>query len=299
MLVLLLSCTLIPFQATIIPAYLITAKLGLLNSYLGLALPLMSTIVCIFIFKASFEAVPHSLIDAARIDGLNDLRILMRVLLPLSTPAIATNVVLAFIWSWNNFMWPLIITRDPYMQTLPLGLPVPLLHGRHDRRALRFCRDGAGARAARVPDGAVVVHARPHRRRDQGLTKGIEMRWRRLFLNRFTIVAVAIAVAVGVWNLYVELHAHGLLAGRVVDAAGTPVAGATVVLSTHDFVTQVEKARTQTDASGDFRFTDNVSHLVQLQALDGKDASPKVTIRLWFRGQDRNVTEPLRLAGAG
>src|SRR5271165_1059142 len=87
-LVLLLSCTLVPFQATIIPAYLITARLGLLNSYLGLALPLMSTIVCIFIFKASFEAVPRSLIDAARIDGLGDLRILTRVLLPLSTPAI-------------------------------------------------------------------------------------------------------------------------------------------------------------------------------------------------------------------
>lgn len=122
MIVLLLSCTLIPFQATIIPAYLITAKLGLLNSYLGLALPLMSTIVCIFIFKAAFEAVPRSLIDAARIDGLGDVRILIRVLLPLAKPAIATNVVLAFIWSWNNFLWPLIITRDPNMQTLPLGL---------------------------------------------------------------------------------------------------------------------------------------------------------------------------------
>lgn len=134
-LVLLLSCTLVPFQATIIPAYLITARLGLLNSYLGLALPLMSTIVCIFIFKASFEAVPRSLIDAARIDGLGDLRILTRVLLPLSTPAIATNVVLAFIWSWNNFLWPLIITRDANMQTLPLGLA----------RFLSYMEDTTGA----------------------------------------------------------------------------------------------------------------------------------------------------------
>ena len=58
---LLLSCMLIPFQATIIPAYLITAHLGLLNSYLGLALPLLSTIICIFVFKSSFEAVPRSL----------------------------------------------------------------------------------------------------------------------------------------------------------------------------------------------------------------------------------------------
>ena len=67
---LLLSCMMMPFQTTIIPAYLITAWLGVLNTWLGLALPLLSTIICIFIFKASFEAVPRSLIDAARIDGL-------------------------------------------------------------------------------------------------------------------------------------------------------------------------------------------------------------------------------------
>jgi ABC-type glycerol-3-phosphate transport system permease component len=132
---LLLSCTLIPFQATIIPAYLITAHLGQLNSYLGLALPLLSTIVCIFVFKASFDAVPRSLIDAARIDGLGDWRILMRVMLPLSTAAIATNVVLSFIWSWNNFLWPLIITRSADMQTLPLGLA----------RFLSYLEDTTGA----------------------------------------------------------------------------------------------------------------------------------------------------------
>ena len=131
----LLSCTLIPFQATIIPAYLITAHLGLLNSWLGLALPLLSTIVCIFVFKAGFDAVPRSLIDAARIDGLGDWRILLRVMLPLSTAAIATNVVLAFIWSWNNFLWPLIITRSQDMQTLPLGLA----------RFLSYMEDTTGA----------------------------------------------------------------------------------------------------------------------------------------------------------
>ena len=121
-LMLLLSSMMVPFQTTIIPAYLITGRLGLLNTYLGLALPLLSTIICIFVFKASFDSVPRSLIDAARIDGLGELRILRKVMLPLSKPAIATNVILAFIWSWNNFLWPLIITRDESMQTLPLGL---------------------------------------------------------------------------------------------------------------------------------------------------------------------------------
>ncbi|MBV9834942.1 MAG: carbohydrate ABC transporter permease [Alphaproteobacteria bacterium] len=119
---LLLSCMLIPFQATIIPAYLITSWLGVLNSWLGIALPMLSTIICIFIFKASFEAVPRSLIDAARVDGLSEWRIVVRILLPLSKPAIATNVILNFIWSWNAFLWPLIVVRSPDMQTLPLGL---------------------------------------------------------------------------------------------------------------------------------------------------------------------------------
>src|SRR5262245_18399694 len=75
-LLLLFSCMLIPFQATIIPAYLITSQVGLLNSYRGLAFPLLSTIVCIFVFKAAFEAVPQSLIDAARIDGLTEWHII-------------------------------------------------------------------------------------------------------------------------------------------------------------------------------------------------------------------------------
>jgi ABC-type glycerol-3-phosphate transport system permease component len=113
---------LIPFQATIIPAYLITSWLGVLNNYLGVALPLLSTIICIFIFKASFEAVPRSLIDAARVDGLSEWRIIVRIMLPLSKSAIATNVILTFIWSWNAFLWPLIVIRTPEMQTLPLGL---------------------------------------------------------------------------------------------------------------------------------------------------------------------------------
>jgi len=83
--VVLLSCMMIPFQATIVPAYLITKDLGLLNRRLGLALPLCSTIVNIFVFKGSFDAVPRSLIDAARIDGLREWQILWHVMLPLST----------------------------------------------------------------------------------------------------------------------------------------------------------------------------------------------------------------------
>ena len=137
---LLLSCMMIPFQTTIVPAYLITGKLGLLNSYLGLALPTFSTIVCIFVYKASFDAVPRSLIDAARIDGLSELQIITKIMIPLSTSAVATNVILSFIWSWNNFLWPLIVVRDPQMQTLPLGLSRFLTYHENTTGALyAFC----------------------------------------------------------------------------------------------------------------------------------------------------------------
>ncbi len=118
----LLSSMMIPFQATIIPAYLITRDLGLLNTPLGLALPAFSHIVLIFVFKASFDAVPNSLIEAARIDGLSEWKIIYKIMLPLAKPAVATNIILSFIWSWNDFLWPLMIIRDVNMQTLPLGL---------------------------------------------------------------------------------------------------------------------------------------------------------------------------------
>lgn len=120
---------------------------------------------------------------------------------------------------------------------------------------------------------------------------------RRILLSRFFIVPAVIILTIVGWNLYVDEHAHGQLGGRVVDAAGKPVADATVILSVHDFVTQVEKARTRTDAAGQFQFTHNNSHLIQLQAQTSGVASTPVKVRLWFRGQDHVVAEPLRVPG--
>lgn len=118
----LLMSMMIPFHATIIPAYLLTAELGLLNTKLGIALPALSHIVCILLFKANFEAVPPSLVQAARIDGLSEWQILTRIMIPLSKPAVATNIILSFIWSWNDFLWPLVVVRSVEQQTMPLGL---------------------------------------------------------------------------------------------------------------------------------------------------------------------------------
>ncbi len=136
----LLSCMMIPFQVTIIPVYLLTAKLGLLNTYLGLALPALSHIICILVFKSNFEAIPRSLVDAARIDGLPEWKIVWKIMLPLAKPAVATNIILSFIWTWNDFLWPLIVVRDAQMQTLPLGLATFLSYFEDTTGALyAFC----------------------------------------------------------------------------------------------------------------------------------------------------------------
>ena len=113
---------LIPFQTTIIPAFLITKQFGLIDTHFGLAFPLLTTIINIFIFKSAFDAIPKSLSDAARIDGMPEWKILFRIFLPLSKPAIATNIILTFLWSWNNFIWPLICMTDPERSVVTTGL---------------------------------------------------------------------------------------------------------------------------------------------------------------------------------
>lgn len=120
--------------------------------------------------------------------------------------------------------------------------------------------------------------------------------WRRLLVNRFTITLGAIALAILVWNLYVAAHDHGLVQGRVVDPAGRPVPGATVTLWALNFTTYVEKARTESDADGRFRFTNNDSHNIQLSAeKPGVGRSPRVPVRLYFRAEDVVLGTPLRL----
>ncbi|OJY65394.1 MAG: hypothetical protein BGP12_19630 [Rhodospirillales bacterium 70-18] len=113
--------------------------------------------------------------------------------------------------------------------------------------------------------------------------------------NRFVLVPLVLAVLVAAWNLYVALHAHGVVAGRVVEADGRPAAGATVILYERDFITQNERGRTTTGPDGGFRFNGNASHLVQLQARQGALRSARVTLRLWFRAQDARLAQPLRL----
>jgi hypothetical protein len=123
--------------------------------------------------------------------------------------------------------------------------------------------------------------------------------WRRWLLNRFVLVPAAIAVAVVAWNAYVSTHNHGVVAGRVTDAAGRPVPDATVVLWVLNFTTYVEKSRATTDAAGRFVIHDNDSHNIRLAAEKaGVGRSERVPVRLYFRAEDIELTEPLVLLGA-
>jgi Carboxypeptidase regulatory-like domain len=123
-------------------------------------------------------------------------------------------------------------------------------------------------------------------------------RWRRRLLNRFVLVPGALALAVALWNVYVGLHDHGLVAGRVADAAGQPVADATVVLWVLNFTTYVEKSRTTTGPDGRFVIRDNDSHNIQIAAeKPGVGRSTRIPVRLYFRAEDIILRDPLVLGG--
>jgi len=119
----------------------------------------------------------------------------------------------------------------------------------------------------------------------------------RLLVNRFTIVLTSIAIAIASWNVYVSLHDHGLVEGRVVDAAGRPVEGATVVLWVLDFTTYVEKTRATTAADGRFVVHGNDSHNIQIGAeKPGVGRAARIPVRLYFKAEDVVLKAPLVLA---
>lgn len=118
----LIAALMIPYYVTVIPAFLITDRLGLLNTHFGVALPFMTFIIGTLILKNSFESVPDSMIEAARLDGASEFYILFGVLWPLAKPALATNVILSFVYAWNSYLWPLVVINERMMQPLPLAL---------------------------------------------------------------------------------------------------------------------------------------------------------------------------------
>jgi sn-glycerol 3-phosphate transport system permease protein len=112
----------LPVEVRILPTYEIAAGLGLLNSYTGLTLPLIASATATFLFRQFFMTVPHELAEAARIDGAGPLRFLKNILIPLSRTNIAALFVILFIYGWNQYLWPLLVTTDASMTTIVIGI---------------------------------------------------------------------------------------------------------------------------------------------------------------------------------
>ena len=111
-----------PSQAMIIPSFILVRKLGLIDSYGGLTLPFLAGPFGAFLMRQFFLSMPKSLEEAAIIDGCSRWKVLLKIVLPLSKPALATLGLFTFMNAWNDFMWPLIITNSVKMRTLQVGL---------------------------------------------------------------------------------------------------------------------------------------------------------------------------------
>lgn len=117
-----LATLMVPFQVTVTPLFIIMVKLNWLNSYQGLIVPLIFSAFSVFLMRQFFLTIPKSLEEAAFIDGAYHFNIFFKIMLPLAKPALATVTIFAFMESWNNYLWPLIVINDTDYMTLPLAL---------------------------------------------------------------------------------------------------------------------------------------------------------------------------------
>jgi sn-glycerol 3-phosphate transport system permease protein len=117
-----LATMMIPWEAVIIPNYLFMAGNGLLNTYPALILPFLATGFGTFLLRQFFLTFPRDLFEAALVDGCGHLRFLWTILVPLSRPALASLGIYAFLQTWNQYFWPLLVTKTSTMQTLQIGI---------------------------------------------------------------------------------------------------------------------------------------------------------------------------------
>jgi sn-glycerol 3-phosphate transport system permease protein len=112
----------LPVEVRIIPTFQVISDLGMLNSYAGLTIPLIASATATFLFRQFFMTVPDELAEAARMDGAGPMRFFWDVMVPLSKTSIAALFVIQFIYGWNQYLWPLLITTDESMYTVVIGI---------------------------------------------------------------------------------------------------------------------------------------------------------------------------------
>lgn len=160
-----LSTMMIPWEATIIPNYLTVKRLGWTDTFQGLAVPFMATGFGTFLLRQFFLKIPHELQDAATIDGCGPLRFLVRIVLPLARPALGTLAVYSFLQTYNQYLWPLLITNKPEMRTVQIG--IALLQ---DEERLMINNIMAGVVFILVP--TLILFVVSNRQLIRGLTAG-------------------------------------------------------------------------------------------------------------------------------
>ena len=112
----------LPVEVRIVPTYEVIAGFGLLNSYSGLIFPLIASATATFLFRQFFMTIPDELAEAARVDGARPMRFFIDIILPMSRTNIAALFVILFIYGWNQYLWPLLITTDVEMNTIVMGI---------------------------------------------------------------------------------------------------------------------------------------------------------------------------------
>lgn len=119
---LIFTTLLLPLEVRILPSYEVAQKLGLLNTYTGLIVPLIASATATFFFRQFFRSVPEELVEAARIDGAGPVKFFIDILVPLSQTMIAAMFIIMFVYGWNQYLWPTMITTEESMYTLVRGI---------------------------------------------------------------------------------------------------------------------------------------------------------------------------------
>jgi sn-glycerol 3-phosphate transport system permease protein len=144
----------LPVEVRIIPTFKVVSDLGMLDSYAGLTLPLIASATATFLFRQFFLTIPEELAEAARIDGAGPMRFFRDVVLPLSKTSIAALFVIQFIYGWNQYLWPLLITSQESMYTTVIGIRRMIVGG---DAANEWQLIMATAMLALLPPAAVVI----------------------------------------------------------------------------------------------------------------------------------------------